>query len=250
MKLNSATFTQRSSCAQLLLNIVKNRNSGDAIINNYLLPIVCDFLVVDRVGSIRYIAAQILIISIGINKKTHLVHCLSYIVHNNIDEIPREKDGHHLVVRHLCANTRCFRSDHLKLGTYSQNMYDDKILHNTLQNGEKAPNATISEELAIKIKISKLDKKHPDYKTQKQRAVQFGVGKGLINNIDRNQTWSHLPDINGIIEDTTEIRKKNRETRKKAEVKIWTPEMFKTAEKKLMESSKESDDIQNSVTTK
>lgn len=55
--------------------------------------------------------------SITVDRVRMYAHRAAWVVHRG--EIPGDK-----IVRHLCANTRCVRPDHLALGTQVDNMRD------------------------------------------------------------------------------------------------------------------------------
>lgn len=179
---------------------------------------------------------------ITIRKRGYAVHRLSYWIHNDIEKIPNENENRErLLIRHLCNNENCFEPTHLKLGSQFENDYDDKIANGTLKRGASHYNASITEEVARKIKLSKKDKNDHEYKTQKQRANEFGVSLHTIKSIDCGKSWAFIPDANG---NTSSIRKiKARKHRIHAKDKIWTNEMFEEAKKRLFIRSKLSEEI-------
>ena len=105
-------------------------------------------------------------------------HVLSWIIFNNVHEVPEN-----MVVRHKCKEKRCVAPDHLEIGTREQNA-QDKIRDGTLLCGENHPNATITEETAIQIRESK------GQGTQKERAERFSVSKVIVSNIDQGRCWN------------------------------------------------------------
>lgn len=179
---------------------------------------------------------------VTIKDKTYIVHRLSYWIHNDIETIPKNNEnGIRLLIRHLCNNEKCFEPTHLKLGTQFENDYDDKIANETLKRGSSHYNASISEEKAKQIKLSKKDKSDPEYKTQKQRAADFGVTLHVIKSIDCGKSWAFIPDANGDVNDIRKLKARNH--RQKAKDKIWTKEMFDEAKKRLSDNSVLSDEI-------
>jgi hypothetical protein len=129
-------------------------------------------------------------------------HCVSYIL-SNCEDIPEGQ-----VVRHLCPtkNTRCVNSDHLTIGTYQQNA-QDAIEAGTIRQGDKNPNATISNKLAQMIIDSFGNKK-----TAKERAKEFGVSEDIINCIDRAKSWRSLMTLEQIAKrEGVERQKRNME---------------------------------------
>ena len=183
----------------------------------------------------------------GYNKKKISTHKLSYALFNNIfpECIPEYNDsGEKLEILHgHGCSTSCIEPTHLTLGTHIQNMLDDKIRDGTILKGEKHHNCKISEEIALQIKLSKGDG------TQKERAKKFNVTIAIVNSIDRNESWSHLPDINGNVTHNEEKRKKERKRNKTNKERIFTEEDWDNALKKLRNKSIVSDNIHKKVTT-
>ncbi|GAQ92617.1 hypothetical protein KFL_010720040 [Klebsormidium nitens] len=107
------------------------------------------------------------------------IHKASYMLHKSLVESPTEQDenGVPLVLRHLCNDSRCFEPTHLAYGTLRENNYDDKIANGTLPRGPKNHNASISEELARRIKDSKPTTRRGQagHETAIERAKRFGV---------------------------------------------------------------------------
>ena len=161
------------------------------------------------------------------NGKTEPIHIISYKVKMRIMTIPKfNVNNEQLCVRHLCDNKHCYEPSHLELGTLSQNSYDDRIKSNTLLEGSKNPNSTITEDIAKEIKLSNYPKNHELYKSKKQRAKELNVSLRIVKSIDLNESWSHIPDKDGVIN-----RKKTRKRNNKN--KIWTSEIFTLAKQKI-----------------
>lgn len=179
----------------------------------------------------------------GVSMRSHRA---SYIVNNNGGRpIPYvDKGGNRLVVRHLCPKQHkgCVNPLHLKLGTASQNSFEDRIAAGTLPTGENAANNKISEALAQEIKNSLRPKGHPGYMTNKRRAETFGASAKMVSRIDLNHTWSHLPDRFGIVNPNSEFRCKRRERRRRAQSRQWDPQDFVSAGKKLKTCIMESEE--------
>ena len=111
--------------------------------------------------------------------RMYCAHALSYMVANGRAEcIPAG-----MVVRHKCRVRACIASDHLELGSPSQNMAD-KIRDGTNMSGEKHPNARINREKANQIRLSKGEG------TVKERAARFGVTWMTVAGIDAGTTWN------------------------------------------------------------
>jgi hypothetical protein len=167
-----------------------------------------------------------------------LAHRLSFLVHSDLKEIPLiNENGERLVVRHSpsCSSTLCVNPAHLKLGTQSQNSYEDRIAAGTINRGEKNYNARITEETARAIKYSKKPKEHPEYKTQAERAALFETTLHTVRGIDEGSSWAHLDGS-----DNSEIRKRRREQRKRAIERAWTKEMYEEAVKIILDRCVES----------
>lgn len=111
-----------------------------------------------------------------VNAKPKGAHVISYMVSNNLSSIPKyNNDGELLQVAHLCDVKACVEPTHLYLATVSQNA-EDRI-RNGLTRGEKHYNASITEDTAQLIKLSKGNG------TQKERALRFNVSLGIIESI-------------------------------------------------------------------
>jgi hypothetical protein len=179
----------------------------------------------------------------SVNNKLYYVHRIAYWIfhdeYETIDDIPIvDDDGRRLVVRHLCGQSSCFEISHLEIGTESVNNYEDKINAGTINRGENHHNRSIPEKLAQKIKRSKLDRNDKNYMTIKERAAHFGVSYNIVHKIDNNETWSHIPDKDGIILPTSKKRERERKAKIKAKNRKWTEKMFKQARWKLDTHSK------------
>jgi len=172
------------------------------------------------------------------NGKSEKVHRISFIIKkNNGEKIPEtDGNGDKLVIRHSCNKKGCILPDHLSIGTYSQNLYDDKVASNTLLCGEKSCNSTITEEVALKIKHSLRDVNDENFMTVKERSIKYNVSENIISSIDKNDSWSHLPDRFGVIISNDYKREKARKRNKKASERIWTIQDFTDAMEKIKSS--------------
>ena len=172
--------------------------------------------------------------------KTVLAHRLSWMVKHETTIIPHTMDGSSTCIRHLCHHPSCIEPSHLKLGTLSQNHFQDKIDNNTIMRGEKHHAVTISEELASEIKLSKRKRGDDDYVTQRARCARFGVSIHVVAHIDRGSSWAYLPDRDG---NTGSSRNaKARVTRQKAIQRVWTADEFDQAAKILYADIKKTTD--------
>jgi len=180
------------------------------------------------------------------SKKMSTHRAMFMLVKNNGAPIPKyDKSGEELVIRHMCNDGRCVNPDHLEIGTNSENNYEDKKKYDTLGYGEKNPMAVISEKLATKIKHSIRSPQDPEYMSKSERANKFNVSLAIVKNIDSNLSWSHIPDINGIIFDNSEKRKKRKIYRQNKKQEEWNDQKFENALKKIKTHIVESDDFKH-----
>lgn len=162
-----------------------------------------------------------------------MINRVSIMIDQCIGTFPEENaNGEMHEACHKCNIPLCIEPTHLYIGTKVDNGADRS--KNGLQNGENNHGATITQEQAKAIKLSKLKKDDIEYETQQQRAEKFNVPISLINSIDQGSAWADLPFIDG----TTSIeksKKKNERVRahKKQLKEIpWTKEQWIEAEEK------------------
>lgn len=156
----------------------------------------------------------------SVDKKTWKVSRLSYFIANA--ELPDKDDaGNILVIRHMCGVPLCFEPTHLKLGTIGENMHDKKT-HGTEQNGEKHYRAVLTEDIVRQIR------KHKG--TDADCSKELGITKKQVYNVRKGHAWHHIP-----LEDGTVLTKKVM----KKTVKVWTPELFAQAKKKILSNTKD-----------
>lgn len=160
-----------------------------------------------------------------------LAHRLSWMVKNKTRHIPNEIDGEKTNIRHLCHNASCIEPTHLEIGTLSENNFKDKIENNTIVRGEKHHAASITKELASKIKKSKRKRGDEDYVNQRTRSVLFGVSLNLVKSIDCGKSWAHIPDREG--KTGSSRAEKAKLLRQNAKKKVWTKDQFETAASRL-----------------
>lgn len=107
-------------------------------------------------------------------------HRLSWMAHHRC-QIP---EG--LVVRHKCVGRReCVNFRHLETGTTQDNA-DDRKRDGTVSQGSKHNKATINEDVARQIKLSKGEG------TAKDRASRFGASVRVVESIDQGKCWKHI----------------------------------------------------------
>jgi len=175
----------------------------------------------------------------GVSMSSH--RAIFMLVKNDGNPIPKyNDDGDPLVVRHMCGDGRCVNPEHLKLGTESQNMYDDQLKNGKLMRGEKHHKTTLTEEVVTKIKHSKFPLDHPEYLTQQKRAEKFNTTLATVSLIDRNASWSHIPDRDGNIYDKSNKRKRTREYSRKKREEEWFDQDYVEAGKKIRSNITES----------
>ena len=121
--------------------------------------------------------------------KMRLAHRLAYCKAKNIDI--KEIDG--LVVMHTCDNPPCVNPEHLVLGTQKENMYDmiKKGRHKP-SKGESSGTAKLTSDDVFKIREA------VKFKSQREVAKMFGVGKTQVGNIVSRKRWAHLPEQSSI----------------------------------------------------
>lgn len=161
------------------------------------------------------------------NGKQQYVHRISLMIKLKVNALQTHNEhGERLEGRHLCNNTTCVEPSHLLLGTSSENGKDKA--ENGSCKGSSHPRATITEKDAQKIKASKYETGHPDYKTQKQRAIMFNVTKSVVASIDNCTRWTCAFGL--------ENPKRHNYKRAKKGIP-WTEEQWKKAKDKLDDSN-------------
>jgi HNH endonuclease len=173
-------------------------------------------------------------------------HIVSYCIYNNIfiNDLQRlgEDDGKlDLCHGHNCSKN-CIEPTHFSLKTKSENNYDDKIRDGKIKRGKDGVFTKITEDIALKIKHSVGGEK-----TQQQRAHHFNVKLGIVQSIDGNYSWSHLPYKNGFVKDNKKKRNNNAKRRKKNQEKKFTNDDFEKAQKKIRDFCKDSENIVDKV---
>ena len=91
------------------------------------------------------------------------------------------KDGK--IIMHICDNPRCINPEHLKEGTWKENMIDrDQKKRNAY--GEKNGEAKLSKEDVMKIRN--------DNREVREIAKDYPVHFSQIARIKRREAWSHI----------------------------------------------------------
>lgn len=186
--------------------------------------VVGDCLVLKKVGPSGYGTTTLGGVSMG-------SHRASFIINKNGEVLPdRDESGNKLVIRHTCHKQRgCVNPSHLQLGTQSQNAYEDRIDAGTHIFGEKSPSSKISEALAQDIKNSLRDVDDSEYLTKEVRAGIFGTTLRIVEAIDNNRSWSHLPNRFGEVRSNADERLKSTKRRRLGRAKEWSPSDFEDA---------------------
>ena len=128
-------------------------------------------------------------------------------------KIPEEK-----YILHKCDNPACVRPTHLFLGTYQDNVRDmfskgrgnpasgdrngSRLYPERLVRGDAHPSRTRPECLArgersgaaklTEEKVQGMRKKYSDGWTQKDLAVEYGLGQSHVSRIVRRESWAHV----------------------------------------------------------
>lgn len=129
---------------------------------------------------------------INVDRSSRFTHTIALLLHQGIQTPPKGPDGLPLMVRHKCVNRHCCEPAHLEWGTAKENG-EDRVRDGTSLAGENSPLAQMSTETASAIKMSWRPRGDPEYLTQAQRALKFGVRECVVNNIDVGGSWNHLP---------------------------------------------------------
>ena len=168
------------------------------------------------------------------NGKERQVSYVAYIDIDGLTSVPtKNTNGELQEICHLCDVSLCVEPTHLYVGTRAQNGVDR--IKNGSHKGEKHYNATISEDLARKIKWSKplaKKRKKGTHKTQDARAKEFGVSKAVVSAIDKGGSWSYLPFSDGTTSEkyAEEQNKKTKKRREEAKETEWTKEQWAEVE--------------------
>jgi DNA-binding XRE family transcriptional regulator len=85
------------------------------------------------------------------------------------------------LVLHMCDRPSCCNPDHLRVGSHEENMAD----------------AAAKGRMGKKLKprdVSEIRRLRAEGHTQQDLAERFGVSRMTIRQIERRETWRHLPD--------------------------------------------------------
>ena len=115
-----------------------------------------------------------------INKK--LVKAHRYAVEQKTGPIPFG-----MVVMHICDNPRCVNVDHLRIGTYTDNVRDMDAKGRRVNNqarGMASYNAKITDDDVKAIRS--------DNRRQIDIAASYGIAQTVVSKIKLYQAWSHV----------------------------------------------------------
>lgn len=101
----------------------------------------------------------------------------------------------------------------------------------------------------VLVKLATQIKQSKGEGSQLERAERFGVSKYIVSDIDRGRTWVFIPDKNGVITDTINMREKDKKRRILNKTIEFTMEDWTEALKRLREKSKDSETIHPNVLT-
>jgi DNA-binding XRE family transcriptional regulator len=90
-----------------------------------------------------------------------------------------ESSGHHVL--HNCDTRACCNPNHLRLGSHQENMADAAAKG---RMGKKLKPADVMEIRRLRA----------EGQTQQDLATRYGVSRMTIRQIERRETWRHLPE--------------------------------------------------------
>lgn len=245
---NSSSKTLKKTCGEdrcvnvSHFHLVDNKKELDLKKSWELLlsktTVVDDCLVLKKVGPSGYGTTTLGGVAMG-------SHRASFIINkNNGEPLPdRDESGNKLVIRHMCHHQRgCINPNHIELGTQSQNAYEDRIDAGTLPRGETSTASKISEDLAQEIKNSLRETNDSEYRTKAVRAEIFGTTRSIVEAIDTNEAWSHLPNRFGEVIPNIDKRLKSMKRQRLGREKEWSHSDFEDAAKKIKKNIVESEE--------
>lgn len=120
--------------------------------------------------------------AIKIAGKVFGAHCVAFVIAGGV--IP---DGY--VVGHKCDVKLCVNPEHLEAITVQQNNRDAHARRvRTAPRGEQVPNATLTEEIVLRIKSLH----QPRTFGHRRIANLLGVSDGAVKKVLQGRTWSHV----------------------------------------------------------
>ena len=168
--------------------------------------------------------------TIGFASGTWPVHRLAYyLAHGRIPDgiqVRHDSEG-----RQKCTNETCWNIEHLSLGDGAAQSRDMKAV-GSMPFGEHSSRTLLSEATALAIKHSQSEG------TKEQRAMRFGTTRAVVSMIDQGTSWSHLPDKNGVVDNSKQQANLTRERQKRKRVRDvdfqFTRENYTEAWSRLM----------------
>lgn len=144
-------------------------------------------------GNIGVNGYGVLRADIGQGKKLVPAHRYAWFLKHG--EIPAN-----LCICHKCDNRKCVNTDHMFLGTRTDNNKDRSLKHRSgsrifsdnekeryseMFRGEKNYNAKLTDKKALEI-YNRTDKSY------NQLALEYGVSKSVVTNIKLKRSWKHI----------------------------------------------------------
>jgi len=115
-----------------------------------------------------------------LNGKMILAHRFAY------EDINNKKIDEGMCVLHSCDNPKCVNPEHLRQGTYQENI-NDKVSRNRQAHnqGEKSGTSKLTELQVVEIREKSHLKQH-------QLALEYKVTPQTINMIINRKIWKHI----------------------------------------------------------
>jgi hypothetical protein len=90
------------------------------------------------------------------------------------------------VVMHICDNPRCYRYDHLRIGTQQENIVDMNVKgRRASTHGELNPRARLTEEQVTEIR----ERYAAGDILQRELGIEYGVNQSRISHIITRRNW-------------------------------------------------------------
>lgn len=92
---------------------------------------------------------------------------------------------------HSCDTPACVRPDHLRPGTHTENMADMYAKgRGRKARGEAHPQAKLTDDIVREIR-----RRYGAGEKQIPLATEYGVAQGIISQVVRRESWSHVQDL-------------------------------------------------------
>jgi hypothetical protein len=130
-------------------------------------------------------------------------HRVSYALENS--------DPGQLIICHRCDNPPCIEPTHLFAGTYKDNSLDAK------SKGRTAHGAGVANAAIVDSDVSDIRRIHASgMASQDDLAETYGMSKGSVSRIIRNEMWQHVPPFIGPAFPTSKRRPGFRQSPRRA----------------------------------